>query len=159
MGQHWFRQWHVSCSTTSHHIKQCWLFLIWWPWGPITSAKWKVKCYDIMMTSQMETFSALLAFLRGIHRPPVSSPHKGQWRRALLFSIICAWRNGWVNNRDAGDLRGHRAHYEVTVMIHTRNYLTIPCEKFRIFCSGFNSNQFKDWGKNYFLMTVHATPN
>ena len=33
VGQHWFRQWHVSCSATSHHIKQCWLFPIWWPKG------------------------------------------------------------------------------------------------------------------------------
>ena len=42
--------------------------------------------------------------------------HKGQWRRALMFSVICAWSNGWANNRDAGDLRGHRAHYDVNVM-------------------------------------------
>ena len=44
-------------------------------------------------------------FMRGIHRSPVNSPHKGQWRRALMFSLICAWTNGWPNNRDAGDLR------------------------------------------------------
>ena len=55
-------------------------------------------------------------FVRGIHRSPVNSPHKGQWRRALLFFFICAWINGWVNNREAGDLRRHRAHYDVTVM-------------------------------------------
>ena len=64
----------------------------------------------------METFSVLLPFVRGIHRSPVNSPHKGQWRRALLFSLICAWINGWVNNREAGDLRHHCAHYDVTVM-------------------------------------------
>ena len=54
---------------------------------------------------QIETFSALLAFVRGIHRSPVNSPHKGQWRGALMFSLICVWINGWVNNRVAGDLR------------------------------------------------------
>ena len=43
--------------------------------------------------------------VRGIHRSPVNSPHKGQWRGALMFSLICAWINGWVNNREAGDLR------------------------------------------------------
>ena len=48
-------------------------------------------------------------FVRGIHRPLVNSPHKGQWRGALMFSLICAWINGWVNNREAGDLRRHRA--------------------------------------------------
>ena len=55
-------------------------------------------------------------FVWGIHRSPVNSPHKGQWRRALIFSFICAWINGWVNNRKAGSLRRHRADYDVTVM-------------------------------------------
>ena len=74
----------------------------------------------------METFSALLAICVGnspvpgefptIHRSPVNSPHKGQWRGALTFSLICAWINGWVNNREVGDLRRYRAHYDVTVM-------------------------------------------
>ena len=55
-------------------------------------------------------------FVRGIHRLPVNSPHKGQWRGALMFSLICAWINDWVNNREAGDLRRRRAHYDVIVM-------------------------------------------
>ena len=55
-------------------------------------------------------------FVQGIHRSPVNSPHKGQWRGALTFSLICAWINAWVNDRDAGDLRHHLAHYDVTVM-------------------------------------------
>ena len=59
---------------------------------------------------QMETFSALLALCA------LNSPHKGQWRGALVFSLICAWTNGWVNNRDAADLGRHRSHYDVTVM-------------------------------------------
>ena len=46
----------------------------------------------------------------------MNSPHKGQWRGALMFSLICVGTNGWVNNRDAGDLRRHCAHYDVTVM-------------------------------------------
>ena len=33
-------------------------------------------------------------FVQGIHRSPVNSPHKGQWRGALMFSLICAWING-----------------------------------------------------------------
>ena len=66
----------------------------------------------------METFSALLAFVRGIHRSPVNSPHKGQWRGALMFSLICVWINDWViNNREAGDLRRYRAHYDIIVML------------------------------------------
>ena len=42
-------------------------------------------------------------FVRGIHRSPVNSPHKGQWRGALMFCLICVWINGWVNNREVGD--------------------------------------------------------
>ena len=56
-------------------------------------------------------------FVRRIHRSPVNSPHKGQWRGALMFSFICAWINGRVNNREAGDLRRHQAHCDVIVMI------------------------------------------
>ena len=55
-------------------------------------------------------------FVRGIHRSLVNSPHKGQWRGPLMFSLICAWINNWVNNRKAGDLRRHRAHYDIIVM-------------------------------------------
>ena len=55
-------------------------------------------------------------FVRGIHRSPVNSPHKGQWRGALMFSSICPWSNGWVNDGEAGDLKWHRAHYDAVVM-------------------------------------------
>ena len=55
---------------------------------------------------RMETFSPLLEF----------PAHKGQWRGALMFSLICAWINGWVNTREAGDIRRHRTHYDVIVM-------------------------------------------
>ena len=66
----------------------------------------------------METFSAVLAlcFERGIRWSSVDSPHKCQWRGALIFSLIYAWTNGWANTRDAEDLGSHCAHYEVTVM-------------------------------------------
>ena len=67
---------------------------------------------------QMETFSALLALCPG--NSPVTLT-KGRWRGALMFSFICAWINGWVNNREAGDLRRHRAHYDVIVMETTQN--------------------------------------
>ena len=44
-------------------------------------------------------FPRYWAFVQGIHRWP--SPQKGQWRRALMFSLICAWLNGWVNSDEA----------------------------------------------------------
>ena len=65
---------------------------------------------------QMETVSALLAICAGNSPAPVNSPHKGQGRGALMLSLIYAWINDWVNNREAGDLRRHRGHYVVIVM-------------------------------------------
>ena len=55
-------------------------------------------------------------FVQGIHRSPVNSLHKGQWHRALVFYLICARINLWVNSLEAGKLRRHRAHYDVIVM-------------------------------------------
>ena len=55
-------------------------------------------------------------FVRRIHRSPVNSLHKGQWRGALMFSLICTWINSWVNHPETGDLRCHRAHCDVSVM-------------------------------------------
>ena len=65
---------------------------------------------------KIETFSALLAICAGNSGSPVNSPHKGQWRGALMFSVICAWINGWINNCEAGDLRRLCTHYDVIVM-------------------------------------------
>ena len=55
-------------------------------------------------------------FVREIHRSPVNFPHKGQWRGALMFSLIYAWIYDWVNNHEAGDLRRQHGHYDVIVM-------------------------------------------
>ena len=73
---------------------------------------------------QLEHFPRYWPFVWGIHRSPVNSPHKGQWRGALVFYLTCDWLNGWVNNREAGDLRRHRTHYGVTVMyiVHNARY-------------------------------------
>ena len=57
-------------------------------------------------------------FVREIHRSPVNSPPKGQWRGALMFSLICSLKNGWVNIREAGDLRRHHAHYDVILVAY-----------------------------------------
>ena len=79
-------------------------------------------CPVLWWRHPMETCFASLAFvrgihwwLRGIHRSPVNSPLTDQWREALMFSLLFAWTNGWVNNQYAGDLRRYRAHYDVTV--------------------------------------------
>ena len=69
--------------------------------------------YDVI---KWRHFPCYWPFVRGIHRSSVNSPHKGQWRGALVFSLVCARINGWVNNHEAGDLRRYRGHYDVTVM-------------------------------------------
>ena len=73
-----------------------------------------VSCHDDVI--KWKKIPRYWPFVRGIHRPPVNSPHKGQWRGALMFSLICAWINGWVNNYEAGDLRHQHPHYDVIVM-------------------------------------------
>ena len=60
--------------------------------------------------------------VREVHRWPANTSHKGQWRGALMFSLICAWINCWVITGEAIDLRRHRTHYEITLMIRTHCY-------------------------------------
>ena len=85
----------------------------------------RVNKYFVMTSSNGNIFPRYYwPFKRGIHKSPVNSPHKGQGRGALMFTLICAWINGWVNNGEAGDLRRHRAHYDVTVMFHVWFELT-----------------------------------
>ena len=66
----------------------------------------------------METFSALLALCGGI-------PQR-HWREALMFSLICAWINRWVNIREAGDLRRHRILCDDIVMSNLKKPLLKP---------------------------------
>ena len=75
--------------------------------------------YDVVMHDDVikwKHFPRNWPFVREIHRSPVNFPHKGQWRGALMFSLIYAWMNDWVNNREAGDLRRQHGHYDVIVM-------------------------------------------
>ena len=76
---------------------------------------WKQFVHDDVI--KWKHFPRYWPFVRGIHRSPVNSSHKCQWRGALTFSVIGVRINGWVNNREAGDLRRYRAHYDVNVMV------------------------------------------
>ena len=64
----------------------------------------------------METFSALLAICVG--NSPVTGEFPAQRPVTRSFDVFFDLRlnEGWVNNREADDLRRHRAHYDVTVM-------------------------------------------
>ena len=74
-------------------------------------------------------------FVRGFHKSPVNSPHRGQWRGALMFSLICTWTNGWVNHRHAGGLKFYRAHYDVTV-----NFCVVHASKQVKICAPFKNS-------------------
>ena len=63
----------------------------------------------------METFSALLAICAG--NSPVPGEFPAQRPVTRSFDVFFDLRiNGRVNNGEAGDLRRHRAHYDVIAM-------------------------------------------
>ena len=71
-------------------------------------------CHDDVI--KWKHFPRYWPFVRGIHRVPLNSPHKDQWRGVLCFLWSAPWINGWVNNGEAGALRRHHAHCDVIVM-------------------------------------------
>ena len=72
---------------------------------------------------QMETFSPLLGICAGNSPVPGKFPAQKPVTRNFDFFFICARMNCWINNRESGDLRRHRAHHNVIVMT-TKNYGT-----------------------------------
>ena len=99
--------WNIDCTSSGGLETVSFIWYTWW-------------------RHQMETFYALLAMCvcvcvcvgggGGGGGSPVNSPHKGRWRGAEIFSLICASLNGWVDNREDCDLRRHRAHYNIIVI-------------------------------------------
>ena len=90
------------------------------------SGKKTTHIYSMMTVIIWKHFLRHWPVVRRIHRSPVVSPHKGQRRGALMFYLICASTNGWANNRDACDLRDHRAHYDVTAMQWKLKIVMVP---------------------------------
>ena len=97
---------HESMCNEGRSPAYMYVFLLWC--HHVNSSSWR--------RHQRKYFPCYWPFVQGIHRLPVNSPCKGQWRGALMFSVICAWINGWVNNREADDLGRHQADYDVTAM-------------------------------------------
>ena len=127
-------------------IKQLWFG---WLFGTEWEAshyliQWSLKVGhgETMVTSWLHDdvmkwmhFPRYWSFVRGIHRSPVNSPHKGQWRGALMFALICTRINGWVNNGEAGDLRRHRVHFDVIIMFALFSKIPFSCPIFFKFCA------------------------
>ena len=78
-----------------------------------------------MMTSSNGNIFRVTGSLCGIHQSPVLYPHKDQWCGALMFSLIYAWINSSVNNLEAGYLRCHHTHYDITVMDTARHIISL----------------------------------
>ena len=108
---------------------------------------------------QMEIFSALLAIC--------PRWHKGQWRRALMFSLIGNRINSWVNNDEAGDLGRNRAHYDVTVMCwkyHRRTHYhlcvcvcqSICCHLFSFIWSHYVESMKYEMSMNILVLTTNT---
>ena len=127
--------WITVCATTTH----------------IRASAWK-KHDDVIKWTH---FPRYWPFVRGIHRSPVNSPHKGQWRGALMFTLICVWINGWVNNRKAGDLRRNRAHYDVTVM--NSGWVTISRKDQAQYCT--RSDTYGDYTSTKTIAFYHYIEN
>ena len=66
-------------------------------WRPFAYKEKHVKPLTHDDVIKWKHFPRYWPFVSGIHRSPKDSPHTGQWRGALIFSLICAWTNGWTN--------------------------------------------------------------
>ena len=124
-----WRHCNICCQ---HRISR--LYAQWWLIsGPIY--------YDDVI--KWKHFPCYWRFVQGIHRSPVNSTHKGQWRESLMFSLNCVWTNGWINNRDAGDLKRHRAHYDDDCNVYRITTWSVDMILwYWYFTSFFNSNIF-----------------
>ena len=90
-----------------------WILVICPIWEYHIAVSCNVQFHDDVI--KWKHFPRCWPFVRVIHRWPVNSPHKGQWRGALMFPLISVWTNGWINTRGACNLRRRRSHYDVTV--------------------------------------------
>ena len=101
----------ISSCTISLVAVHCGSSLI--PLPPLVARSGGSSHDDII---KWKHFPRYWPFVRGIRRSQVNSPRKSQWRGALMFSLICVWMNSCINNREAGDLRHHHTHYDITVI-------------------------------------------
>ena len=112
-----------------------------WPWKNSTPLMDYFKLFT-WWRHQMETFSSLLAICAGNSSVPGEFPAQRPVTRSFDVCLICVWIDGWVNNREAGDLRRHLDYYEIIVMTSFRSHLWN-----RI---GVTVRKWPNWGKIWF---------
>ena len=96
----------LLCNSSRIHSRRC---VVPHPWrgsthltfhgGALTSYIYISYFHDDVI--KWKYFPRYWPLMCEIHRSPVNSHHKGQWRWALVFSLICAWTNGWVYSEKA----------------------------------------------------------
>ena len=114
----------IKCYHFSQSTRKIWILLCHFYLGSILPKAGEqrgvlllsLSCECAWWGHQMGTCSDLLAFCAWNSPVTGEFPAQGQWRETLMFSLICTWTNGWMNNRHTGDLRRHGALYDVTVM-------------------------------------------
>ena len=90
------------------------------------------------MTSSNENIFCVTGHLCETSPVPVNSPHNGQWREALMFSLICAWINGWVKKS-----RGWWFETQSRLLWRQRNVFYL-CDDFEASCD--QASLFALWG-------------
>ena len=121
-----------ACMNKYGNIRRKWAHAVWyaerigvirkqvsWLYGMFdTEWRWSAGVCSTWWRHQTETLSEFLALCEGNHRSSVNSPHKGQRRRALMFSLTSAWTTVQQTIETPDNLSLHCAHYDITVMIH-----------------------------------------
>ena len=108
-----------------------------------------MRALCIWWRHQMETFSALLALCAGNSLVTGEFPSQRQVTRNFDVFFIYTRINGWLNKREASDLRRNRAHYDVIVMIIHETYCAIN----RIYLMPCNLS--RSWAFIHFRLTAH----
>ena len=129
---------HVKYTVLSHeHIRMA--VSVWCLFDLLYHMIYLSICFQVVWLSQCQWHDDVIKrthfprhrpFVRGNPRYPVDFPHKGEWRGALMFSVICAWTNGWADNRNPGDLTRLCSHYNViAIEANKKDFVKInPCQ-------------------------------
>ena len=119
-------------------------------WYETTDERRNLSNHDDVI--KWKYFPRYWPFVRGIHRSPVDSPHKAQWRGAVMFSLMRAWNNDWANSPDAGYLRRHGPHYDVT-----NAFLSVLCLQMCLDICGHSGDPVRAPCKYYHSQYLEVT--
>ena len=105
----------------------------------MTSIPFHFQIY--MMTSSNGNIFPVTSPLSGEFTGPGDFPTQRPVTRSLEFFFIYARINDWVNNLGSGDLKRHRGHYNVNVMLFTLKILELVL----LIVFGFHATSFGAW--------------